>query len=120
MLSGLPELTTPLTDRESTFYRDYRLMLFCIQLALELCARRNLVGQLAPVPAFPAGGSLSITYHLANPAHCTLDPFPFVSPLTLSITGLRVPATMYDHERELLDALESADQLKLDLTLERL
>ncbi len=114
---GLPESTDDLSEIELAFYYDYRLMLLCISLALEICARRKVKAQLAPTPAAPSAESITVACDLLNPARCVLFPFPLKSPLELNFTGRRVSARIYDHEMELLEELEHAQEVKFHVTI---
>ena len=111
---GLPEPGHSLTDPEAAFYYDFRLMLLSISLSLEVCSRRAVVGHLSPTPPAPRQASLPIAYHVISPAHCTLDPFPLAKTLPLTITGRRVPATIYDHPTELSEALAQSEPVHLE------
>ena len=115
---GLPDAHAELNDAESRFFYEYRLMLFCINLALELCTARNIVGRLAPTPPAPGRDGIPVEYRMRNSGRYTLVPFPLMSPLTLTISGKHLRQDVYDHEMELHEALSAAPASRLLMTIE--
>lgn len=114
---GLPEAHADLTDAEAQFFYDYRLMLFCIQLSLEICAARNSAGKLPPTPPAPRLDPITIEYR-AIAGRYTLTPFPLHATVTLAISARHLSQDAYDHERELHEALASAPAIILPMTLQ--
>lgn len=115
--NGLPETGIELLPAEQVFIYDYRLMLFSIQLALELCARRRTSGDLTPTPAKPAGEKVTVSYGTLDNTICTLTPFPLTQLLHLQVIAKLLPAQAYDHELELHESLETTPTHILQVSL---
>lgn len=117
--NGLPDATVELTADERSMIYDYRLMLFSLQLALELTTRRRTFGEIASVPSAAdlAAAGVRIGYRNLDGTKTTLTPFPFANALTFEYTGRRLSSKVYDHDLELLEELEKAPVITLQAQL---
>lgn len=118
MRNGLPEYSPDLTDIQRQLIYDYRLILLLQSLALELCMHQRIFGDFPPTPTSPGQDSLAIHFRWIDGEHQSLAPWPFAADkIAVTITGMVVPAKAYDHELELHEAMASAPQQTLQVTL---
>ena len=114
---GMPDGDTELTDAEAQFFYGYRLMLFCLQLALELCTARHTTCKLPSTPPAPRRDGIAVQLR-TFPGRCCLSPFPLKLPLTLLISARHLAREVYDHELELYEALSAAPESRLPVSVE--
>lgn len=118
MRNGLPEYSAELSDAQHQLIYDYRLILLLQSMALEMCTHQRVFGDFPSTPAKPGGDSLAIHFRWIDAARLCLSPWPFApGEIAVTITGLAVPAKAYDHELELHEAMASAPQHLLQITL---
>jgi hypothetical protein len=118
MRNGLPEYAPDLPDIQRQLIYDYRLILLLQSLVLELCMHQRIFGDFPPTPIRPGGESVAIHFRWLDGERLSLAPWPFAADkIAVTITGLAVPAKAYDHELELHEAIASAPQHTLQITL---
>lgn len=118
MRNGLPEATAKLSEAERQLVYDYRLILLLQSLVLELCMHQRIFGEFPPTPGRPGGESVTIRFRWQDGARMSLVPWPFTAcTVAVTITGLAVPAKVYDHELELHEAMAGASRQELRITL---
>jgi hypothetical protein len=111
MRHGLPDTAVLFTEAEARFVYDYRLLVMLSQLTLEMCVHQPLRGDLLPCPSKPEEEAASIHFWWTDEHWLELDPWPFaVKELPMTFRAKVVPNRNYDHEIELLEAMEGMKQ----------
>lgn len=113
---GLPIAADDPKDQQ--LVHEFRLLTLTLQLATELARHHRVFGKLAPVSSRPGEPPQWPTLQWLKDGRVALAPWPFAPrSIEVHLVGRRIAARMYDHEIELREVWEQAEEYRLSIEL---